>query len=449
MSLTDRYGLPVTAASRAAVDAYDRGVRALLGFGADTLEAFREALAHDPDFALARAALAVSLYLDEKIPEGRAAMDAAAAAAARAARARAPAHRGARPLGRRARQRGGRRHQGDPGRASARRGPAPAPVLHPLLAGALGRHAGLDRIRGRRLRRGLLRARAARVQPRGEPALRRGAGPGGAGDGAQSEGRLGGARHGPRALRARATMPAASRPCPRASIPAIISDTSGTTCSGTSPSCTWPRGATSGWSGSSRACSATSRSPPDPTFRIRCRSRGGSTSSAARTRGAGSTWVRRPRAWLDLPLLLFHDAHVAMALAAAGDWPSAELQLDRLRQRGKKTRNATLPEVLVPLIEGLHAFARGDYRAAVERIAADRCPHRRGGRQPRPARGVPRHAPRRRPSRRALRPRAAAARSAARQAPQSRPLLDDGAAGPLIGEPTRMIDRNDPAVAGA
>ena len=75
------------------------------------------------------------------------------------------------------------------------------------------------------------------------------------------------------------------------------------------------------------------------------------------------------RAWLDLPLLLFHDAHVAMALAAAGDWPSAELQLDRLRQRGKKTRNATLPEVLVPLIEGLHAFARGDYRAAVERLA--------------------------------------------------------------------------------
>jgi hypothetical protein len=58
-----------------------------------------------------------------------------------------------------------------------------------------------------------------------------------------------------------------------------------------------------------------------------------------------------------------------MALAAAGDWASAELQLDRLRQRGKKTRNATLPEVLVPLIEGLHAFARGDYRAAVDRLA--------------------------------------------------------------------------------
>ncbi len=49
MSLTDRYGLPVTAASRAAVDVYDRGVRALLGFGADAIGAFREALGLDPD----------------------------------------------------------------------------------------------------------------------------------------------------------------------------------------------------------------------------------------------------------------------------------------------------------------------------------------------------------------------------------------------------------------
>ena len=36
--------------------------------------------------------------------------------------------------------------QGDPRRAPARHGPAPAPVLHLLLAGALGRHAGADRV---------------------------------------------------------------------------------------------------------------------------------------------------------------------------------------------------------------------------------------------------------------------------------------------------------------
>ena len=35
--LHDAYGLPVSIASRAAVDAYDRGVRALLGFGAGTI----------------------------------------------------------------------------------------------------------------------------------------------------------------------------------------------------------------------------------------------------------------------------------------------------------------------------------------------------------------------------------------------------------------------------
>jgi tetratricopeptide (TPR) repeat protein len=74
------------------------------------------------------------------------------------------------------------------------------------------------------------------------------------------------------------------------------------------------------------------------------------------------------RRWIDMPLLLFHDLHVGMALAAAGDWTAAEGHLDRLRVRSKKTRNATLPEVVVPLLEGLHAFARGDYAASVARI---------------------------------------------------------------------------------
>ena len=69
-----------------------------------------------------------------------------------------------------------------------------------------------------------------------------------------------------------------------------------------------------------------------------------------------------------MPLLLFHDLHVGMALAAGGDWASAELQLDRLRQRSKKSRNPTLGEVVVPVMQGLHAFARGDYRESVARI---------------------------------------------------------------------------------
>ncbi|HWN55776.1 MAG TPA: hypothetical protein VNP91_11735, partial [Methylomirabilota bacterium] len=80
--LRDAYGLPVSTTSRVAVDAYDRGVRSLLGFGADIIENFQGALVADPDFALARAALGISLYLAEKIPEGRAEMDRAAAVAA-------------------------------------------------------------------------------------------------------------------------------------------------------------------------------------------------------------------------------------------------------------------------------------------------------------------------------------------------------------------------------
>jgi hypothetical protein len=77
--LHDAYGLPVSTSSRAAVDAYDRGVRALLGFAADTVECFREAVAADGDFALARAALAVALYLDEQIPAARPEMERAVA----------------------------------------------------------------------------------------------------------------------------------------------------------------------------------------------------------------------------------------------------------------------------------------------------------------------------------------------------------------------------------
>lgn len=77
--LRDAYGLPVSTGSRAAVGAYDHGVRALPGFGADTVEMFRPSVAADPDFALARGALAVALYLDEQIPAGRAELERAAA----------------------------------------------------------------------------------------------------------------------------------------------------------------------------------------------------------------------------------------------------------------------------------------------------------------------------------------------------------------------------------
>ncbi len=71
---------------------------------------------------------------------------------------------------------------------------------------------------------------------------------------------------------------------------------------------------------------------------------------------------------LDRQGLLFHAAHLAMALAGAGEWATAEQQLDMLRARAPKDRTGVVGAVLIPLTEGLHAFAAGDYRRVIERI---------------------------------------------------------------------------------
>ena len=71
---------------------------------------------------------------------------------------------------------------------------------------------------------------------------------------------------------------------------------------------------------------------------------------------------------LERQALLFHAAHLAMALAAGGDWATAERQLGMLRERAARDRTGLTGQVLVPLVEGLHDFAAEDYRRAVERI---------------------------------------------------------------------------------
>src|SRR5262249_60060309 len=82
VSLQDLYGNAVSSSSGPAVDAYDRGVRGLLGFSADIIDSFRAAVAADPDFVLARAALATSLFLAAQMAEAKAEMQQAAAAPA-------------------------------------------------------------------------------------------------------------------------------------------------------------------------------------------------------------------------------------------------------------------------------------------------------------------------------------------------------------------------------
>lgn len=71
---------------------------------------------------------------------------------------------------------------------------------------------------------------------------------------------------------------------------------------------------------------------------------------------------------LDRQGLLFHAAHLAMALAGGGDWTTAERQLAMLRERVPKDRTGLVGELLVPLVEGLHGFAAGDWRRAIDRI---------------------------------------------------------------------------------
>jgi tetratricopeptide (TPR) repeat protein len=71
---------------------------------------------------------------------------------------------------------------------------------------------------------------------------------------------------------------------------------------------------------------------------------------------------------LDRQGLLFHAAHLAMALAGAGDWATAETQLGMIRQRAPKDVTGLVGDVLIPLTEGLQAFARQEYRTVIERI---------------------------------------------------------------------------------
>jgi tetratricopeptide (TPR) repeat protein len=68
------------------------------------------------------------------------------------------------------------------------------------------------------------------------------------------------------------------------------------------------------------------------------------------------------------PGFIFHDVHLAMALAAGGEWTAAERQLEILRARVEKDRSGLVGEVAIPLVEGLHAFVGADYGRTIERI---------------------------------------------------------------------------------
>ncbi len=82
----DRYGLPLSTASDRAAERYRAGQELVLAHGADPAGCFEGAIAADPDFALAHAALAMVLLRDLKIPAARASAETARRLAERSTR---------------------------------------------------------------------------------------------------------------------------------------------------------------------------------------------------------------------------------------------------------------------------------------------------------------------------------------------------------------------------
>jgi tetratricopeptide (TPR) repeat protein len=66
--------------------------------------------------------------------------------------------------------------------------------------------------------------------------------------------------------------------------------------------------------------------------------------------------------------LLFHVAHVAMALAAVRDSASGAKQITLLHDRAPKDPTRVLGEVTLPLVEGIHAFGARDYATTIAKI---------------------------------------------------------------------------------
>jgi tetratricopeptide (TPR) repeat protein len=369
--LRDAYGLTVSTDSRPAVDAYDRGVRALLGFGAETVDELRRSVAADTDFVLARGAHATALYLDEQIAAGRVEMERAVAdGAARAASLTARERRHLEALRLFVSGRGHEavaamkevlaEHPRDvvllqrlyfihfwQGRSADMLEATTATL--PALEDdgyALGYHAfALEENR-----------RFEEALPLAERALARNARDAWAVHAiAHIHYERGENRRGIEGL------PPRIHPCDHLGYfrnhllwhLALLHLAEGD----------YERGGRLFESVFGRIPITIASDLQD------------SVALAWRLDLFGRPDPRRwaqlgaaAHRWIEMPLLLFHDLHVGMALAAAGDWTAAERHLERLRARGAKAKHPTLPEVVVPLLEGLHAFARGDHAGCVRRL---------------------------------------------------------------------------------
>jgi tetratricopeptide (TPR) repeat protein len=364
---TDAYGLPVTTVSADALDLYDRGARGLLSWDAAALDLFTAALARDPTLALAHAGAAICHFLDERFKEARAAAEAARTAAATQTR-REQGHVAAVGL-----LIGGQAVEAEQAmREHLATYPRDLVVFQRLYfilfwrggfpemleltrrlvrhyegdAFMLGLHAFALEEAGECDEAIRLAERAIAIDPRdawGVHALAHALYESGASDAGIT------------------TLPPAIHPCTHL-----------------------------GWFRNHLlwhlALMHLSLGRYD---RVRALSRRVFEDQPSSIAGdlhdsisllwrrelydgaVGEAWrpfaaIARDR--LNRQGLLFHAVHLAMALAAAGDWETATRQIGMLRDRIAKDSTGVIESVVIPLIEALHAFAGGDYARTIERM---------------------------------------------------------------------------------
>lgn len=364
---TDAHGLPLTTGSAAARDRYDHAVRALLGWGRDALDAFREATALDPGLALAHAGAAICLFLDERFAEARTAAETArAAVTAQSPRERSHVEAVARLVT-------GRPVEAEQAmRAHLEAWPRDIVVLQRLYfvwfwqgrfpdmlalttrllpahdgdSFVLGLHAFALEEAGR-CREAVRAAETAMARnPRDAWAVHA----------------LAHALYEMAAFdEGIARLPPATHPCQHLNWfrnhlvwhLALLHLSRGD----------YARAVRMSRAAFERAPSAIAGDLHD-SIALLWRQDLLGLPVGARWRPFAA--IARER--LDRQGLLFHAAHLAMALAGAGDWATAETQLGLLRRRAPRDPTGLVGDVLLPVIEGLQAFARGEYPVTVARL---------------------------------------------------------------------------------
>jgi tetratricopeptide (TPR) repeat protein len=368
MMRADAYGLPATTAAAAALDRYDQAVRELLGWGRGALDAFRQAAALDPGLAIAHAGAAVCLFLEERFGEARAAAETArAAAAGQTARERSHVEAVALLVG-------GRPAQAE--RAMTEHldaWPRDAVVLQRLYyvwfwqgrfpemlaltdrllprygedSFVLGLHAFVLEQAGR-CREAVRAAETAMARNRRD---------------AWAVHALAHALYELAAFDEGADrLPPAIHPCQHLNWfrnhlvwhLALMHLSRGD----------YRRAVRISRAAFERAPSAIAGDLHDSIALLWRQDLLGLPVGAARWRPFAA--IARER--LDRQGLLFHAAHLGMALAGAGDWTTAETQTAMLRQRVPKDPTGLVGSVLIPLVEGLGAFQRGEYRTVIDRL---------------------------------------------------------------------------------